>query len=252
MLGCGGEEGWRCHKDCPNPEGEERIPGDCPLGREESRSPHSQPEWDDLPSGAGGTWAGGTSHRDKPRDFHGQTFLALRSQPPREDVSAGSSELENLLGQWGSSQLADKSPQWEQPVLFPTLLVIPRARKYPQIPLASPFLSHESPFPPLESTPQNALLGFSSWMEQCFLLMKVRPKEGICWVPRGLTRRPLLALITSGLINAPLLLIFFPMFELNPVLTPTWLGWDPDLGHSQVNQHLVLRINMLHLLFWHI
>lgn len=40
-------------------------------------------------------------------------------------------------------------------------------------------------------------------MQQCFLLMKVTPTEGICWLPHGLTRRPLLALIISGLINAP-------------------------------------------------
>lgn len=89
-------------------------------------------------------------------------FLLFVVSPPVKMSQAGSSGLENLLGQWESSQLADKSPQWEQPVLFPMLLVIPRARKYPQIPLASPFLSHESPSPPLESTPQNALLGFSN------------------------------------------------------------------------------------------
>lgn len=81
-------------------------------------------------------------------------FLLFVISPPVKMSQGGSSELENLLGQWESSQLADKSPQWEQPVLFPTLLVIPGARKYPQILLASPFLSHKSPSPPLESTPK--------------------------------------------------------------------------------------------------
>lgn len=87
---------------------------------------------------------------------------------------AGSSRLEKLMWQWESSQVADKSPQWEQPVLFPKLPFIPRARKYPQIPLASPFLSHKSPFPPLKSS-QNALPEFWSFTERCFLLMKVTP-----------------------------------------------------------------------------
>lgn len=90
----------------------------------------------------GSSWAGGTSrvpsakprrdgeNRDKPRDFHRGTFLpSFKVKPPVEMDQAGSSRLENLMGQWESSQLAERSPQWEQPVLFPTLPFIPRARK---------------------------------------------------------------------------------------------------------------------------
>lgn len=95
-------------------------------------------------------------------------ILLFLVKPSVKMYQTGSSKLENLMGQWESSQLADKSPQWEQPVLFPTLPFIPRARKYPQIPLASPFLSHKSPFPSLRASllpPQKALFEFCSFME---------------------------------------------------------------------------------------
>lgn len=81
-----------------------------------------------------------------------RTFLLFLFKPSMKIYQAGSSKLENMMGQWESSQLADKSPQWEQPVLFLMLLFIPRARKYPQVPLASLFLSHKSPFPPLKTS----------------------------------------------------------------------------------------------------
>lgn len=145
------------HKDCPKPEGEERIVWDCPLRREESRSPHSQR----------GVGCGMISHREPEAPGLGELpigtslgistarpFLLFVISPPVKMSQGGSSELENLLGQWESSQLADKSPQWEQPVLFPMLLVIPGARKYPQIPLPPPSFPINLPLHPSNPPPK--------------------------------------------------------------------------------------------------